>query len=423
MPFRAKHHGDEPAATILHADLDAFYASVEQLLDPELRGKPVGVGTGVVLAASYEAKAFGVSAAMPAWRARQLCPTIRLVDGHFSEYQRLGDQVIDVFRDFTPWVERISIDEAFLEVAGAVHLFGTPAEIARQIRHRVRREVGLPLSVGVARTKHLAKVASQVAKPDGLVVVDPERELDFLHPLPVDLLWGVGAATKVKLSSRGIHTIGDLASVDSAALEGLLGRAIGAKLGALAVNLDPRHVEGPRRAHSVGAQSALGRRVATPELVRTTLGYLADRVAGRLRAAERAGRTITVRVRFPGMRSVTRSHTPGSAISSTLTLTEMAEVLTAAALADNPREREVTLLGISVSNLVDHSALQLELPFGFEDDPHRPGSAAGSARWAIDCSVDAVRARYGRASVGYAGLVFSGESRVPEAFRELAERD
>src|SRR5438552_9717316 len=169
-------------ATILHADLDAFYASVEQLLDPHLRGRPVAVGGGVVLAASYEAKAFGVGAGMPGWRARRLCPGLRFVGGHFREYQRLGDEVIDVLRDYTPLVERISIDEAFLDVAGSVHLFGPPGDIAAIIRQRVRDEIGLPVSVGVARTKHLAKVASQVAKPDGLVVVQPERGLEFLHP-------------------------------------------------------------------------------------------------------------------------------------------------------------------------------------------------------------------------------------------------
>src|SRR5690242_2798405 len=188
------------AATILHADLDAFYASVEQLLDPSLRGHPVAVGGGVVLAASYEAKRFGVTAGMPGWRARQLCPGLRFAGGHFDHYQRLGDDVIDVFRDFTPVVERISIDEAFLDVGGSVHLFGSPAEIGGAIRRRVRTELGLAVSVGVARTKHLAKIASQVAKPDGLVVVEPQRERQFLDPLPVELVWGVGPVTRERLA-------------------------------------------------------------------------------------------------------------------------------------------------------------------------------------------------------------------------------
>ncbi|MDH3540527.1 MAG: DNA polymerase IV, partial [Acidimicrobiia bacterium] len=251
------------AATILHADLDAFYASVEQLLDPSLRGKPIAVGGGVVLAASYEAKAFGVRGGMPGRRARELCPQLRFVGGHFKEYQRLGDAAIDVVRDFTPLIERISIDEAFAEVAGSVHLFGSPASMARTIRSRVRDEVGLPISVGVARTKHLAKIASQVAKPDGMVVVEPETELDFLHDLPVALMWGVGPVTRARLAEIGVLTIGQLADTPGRSLEKLLGRAVGGKLGALAWNRDPREIETHHRARSVGAQSALGRRPAT----------------------------------------------------------------------------------------------------------------------------------------------------------------
>src|ERR1700761_9338598 len=212
----------ETAATILHADLDAFYASVEQMLDPALRGKPIAVGGGVVLAASYEAKAFGVRSGMPGRQARDICPQLTFVGGHFREYQRLGDAAIAVLNDFTPQVERISIDEAFADVAGCTHLFGAPAEIARTIRRRVRTELGLPISIGVARTKHLAKVASQVAKPDGLVVVDPGTELAFLHELPVELMWGVGPATKARLAATGIHTIGQLARVPGWSLEQLL---------------------------------------------------------------------------------------------------------------------------------------------------------------------------------------------------------
>jgi DNA polymerase IV len=203
----------ETKATILHADLDAFYASVEQLLDPSLRGKPIAVGGGVVLAASYEAKSFGVSSGISGWRARELCPQLIFVDGHFQDYQRLGDAAIDVLNDFTPVVERISIDEAFADVAGCTHLFGSPPEIARAVRRRVRAELGLPISIGVARTKHLAKIASQVAKPDGLVVVDPETELDFLHDLPVELMWGVGPVTRARLAKIGVHTIGELAKM------------------------------------------------------------------------------------------------------------------------------------------------------------------------------------------------------------------
>src|SRR5438128_5709393 len=232
----------ETTTTILHADLDAFYASVEQLLDPSLRGKPIAVGGGVVLAASYEAKAFGVGAGMPGRRARELCPQLTLVSGHFKDYQQLGDAAIKVVGDFTPLVERISIDEAFADVAGTEHLFGPPAEIAKAIRRRVQTELGLPISVGVARTKHLAKIASQVAKPDGLVVVDPETELDFLHDLPVELMWGVGPVTQARLAEIGVRTIGQLAKMPGYSLERLLGRASGEKLTALAWNRDPREI-------------------------------------------------------------------------------------------------------------------------------------------------------------------------------------
>src|SRR5579862_1669007 len=250
--------GMETAATILHADLDAFYASVEQLLDPLLRGKPIAVGGGVVLAASYEAKAFGVRSGMSGWRARELCPQLAFVGGHFQDYQRLGDAAIAVLDNFTPLVERISIDEAFADVAGCTHLFGSPPEIAATIRRRVRAEVGLPISIGVARTKHLAKIASQVAKPDGLTVVDPATELDFLHDLPVELMWGVGPVTKARLADIGVRTIGQLAKMPGRSLERLLGSAAGEKLAALSWNRDPREIQTHRRARSAGAQSALG---------------------------------------------------------------------------------------------------------------------------------------------------------------------
>ena len=277
-------------ATILHADLDAFYASVEQLLDPRLRGKPIAVGGGVVLAASYEARAFGVRSGMPGRRARQLCPDLVFVGGHFDEYQRLGDAAIGVLSDFTPSIERISIDEAFADVAGCTHLFGSPAEIARTVRARVRAELGLPMSIGVARTKHLAKIASQVAKPDGLVVVDPDTELEFLHELPVALMWGVGPATEARLAKIGVTTIGQLAESSPQSVERLLGHAVGRKLTALAWNRDPRQIQTRRRAHSAGAQSALGRRPAIERVFKPTLHHLADRIGARLRAKSwRAG--------------------------------------------------------------------------------------------------------------------------------------
>ena len=412
----------DSTATILHADLDAFYASVEQLLDPSLRDRPIAVGGGVVLAASYEARSFGVSAGMPGWRARQLCPGLTFVGGHFREYQRLGDEVIEILGAFTPVVERISIDEAFLDVAGAVHLFGPPATIAAAIRGRVRGEVGLPLSVGVARTKHLAKVASQVAKPDGIVVVPPGAERAFLEHLPVGLLWGVGLVRQAQLAGAGIHTIGQLAAVDGSVLDNLVGKGAGGKLGALAGNIDPRRVEAPRAASSIGAQAALGRRQATTGLLHSTLGYLADRVAGRLRASGRAARTVTVRVRFPALRSVTRSVTVRPAISETLTLTERAVELAGTALAQHRGEREITLLAVSVSNLVE-PACQLELPLRSGASRARSKAAVGASRWLVDRSMDGVRAKFGRAAVGYATVVFSDMDRVPEAFRELAQHD
>ena len=409
-------------ATILHADLDAFYASVEQLLHPELRGRPIAVGGGVVLAASYEAKRFGVQGGMSGWRAKRLCPDLQFVQGHFSEYQRLADHVMAVLGDFTPLVQRISIDEAFLDVTGSVHLFGPAEIIGDRIRRRVRAEVGLPISVGAARTKHLAKIASQVAKPDGLVVVHPASERAFLDPLPVGLVWGIGPVTRQRLAERGIYRIGQLAASPEGALQSLLGRALGAKVGALAANDDQRRVKPQGRAGSVGAQSAFGRRDVSPELIRSVLGHLADRVAGRLRAKQRAGRTVTVRVRFASMRAVTRSHTGSHSVSATLTLTEIAERLVYRALADHPDEYQISLLAISVSNLVDQPVLQLELPLQ-PDEPDRPGSRIGAARWAVDHSIDAVRRRFGRAAVGYAGVVLSKYTSVSDEFRELAEHE
>ena len=412
--------------TILHADLDAFYASVEQLLDPALRGRPISVGGsargGVVLAASYEARAFGVRGGMPGWQARRLCPSLQFVGGHFHEYQRLADEVMDVLYDVTPAIERISIDEAFLDVSGSTHLFGPPATIAALLRRRVREEVGLPISIGAARTKHLAMVASQVAKPDGLVVVDPDGERAFLDPLPVRLMWGVGPVAEQRLAGRGIRTIGELAQTPSFSLEKLLGQAVGSRLSALAHNEDPRRVVTSARARSVGAQSALGRRQPSAALVRAVLGHLAERVATRLRAKDRAGRTVTVRVRFTGMRSVTRSATLNAPIAATLTLTEVAEELAWQAIHDQRGAVEISLLAISVSNLVSHSAIQLELPLDPED-PRRPGSSTGSARWVLDRSMDAIREKFGRHAVGYLPAELSRSGGVPDDFRELAERE
>ena len=413
----------ETTATILHADLDAFYASVEQLLDPSLRGKPIAVGGGVVLAASYEAKAFGIRSGMPGRRARDLCPQLIFVGGHFAEYQRMGDAAIAVLNDFTPLVERISIDEAFADVAGCNHLFGPPSEIAAAIRRRVRNEIGLPISIGVARTKHLAKIASQVAKPDGLVIVDPATELNFLHDLPVELMWGVGPVARARLAEIGVRTIGQLARTPGGSLAGLLGPAASEKLNALAWNRDPREITTHRRAQSAGAQSALGRKPAQEQVFRPTLRHLADRVASRLRAKSRPGRTVTVRVRFADLRSVTRSVTLDAPVFATAILAEIAEELVRKVLAHHPDERSISLLAISVSHLERHGDLQQELPLGLKDEGRRPGSKRGMARFLADRAVDMIRERFGWEAAGYGSVVLGSSSSVPDAFRELAEKD
>jgi DNA polymerase-4 len=413
----------ETTATILHADLDAFYASVEQLLDPSLRGKPIAVGGGVVLTASYEAKSFGINSGMSGRRARELCPQLIFVGGHFQDYQQLGDAAINVLNDFTPLVERISIDEAFADVAGCTHLFGSPLEIAQAVRRRVRAELSLPISIGVARTKHLAKIASQVAKPDGLVVVDPETELDFLHDLPAELMWGVGPVTQARLAEIGVHTIGQLAKIPSYSLERLLGRAAREKLTALAWNRDPREIRTHHRAQSAGAQSALGKKPAEEQVVRPTLRHLADRVASRLRAKSRPGRTVTVRVRFPYLHSVTRSVTLDAPISATASLAEIAEDLVRLVLADHPDEKTISLLAISVSHLEKQWRLQLELPLELEDEKRRPGTKRGMARWRADRAIDMIRGRFGWDAIGYGSVMLGVSRSVPDEFRELAEKE
>jgi DNA polymerase IV len=412
-----------PSGTVLHADLDAFYASVEQLLDRSLRCKPIAVGGGVVLAASYEAKAFGVRGGMAGRRARELCPQLRFVSGHFSEYQRLGDAAIKILGDFTPLVERVSIDEAFADVAGCERLFGPPAQIAKEVRRRVREELGLPISVGVARTKHLAKIASQVAKPDGLVVVDTEREIEFLHDLPVELMWGVGPVTRARLAEKGVITIGQLAQMPGQRLERMLGHALGGKLTALAWNRDPREIKTQRRAQSAGAQSALGRKAAEEHVFRPTLWHLADRVATRLRAKARPGRTVTVRVRFADLRSVTRSRTLPAPISATAMLAEIAEDLVRGVLAKHANERTISLLSVSVSNLEKQPVLQLDLPLALEDEKRRPGSRQGSARSVADRAIDAIRDRFGWDAVGYGSAATGLLRSVPNDFRRLAEKE
>jgi DNA polymerase IV len=410
------------SATILHADLDAFYASVEQMLDPTLLGKPIAVGGGVVLAASYEAKAFGVRGGMSGRDAKKLCPQLIFVGGHFDQYQRLGNAAIKILSDYTPLVERISIDEAFADVAGCEHLFGTPGEIAVKIRERVRTEVGLPISIGVARTKHLAKIASQVAKPDGLALVDPSIEMEWLHGLPVELMWGVGPATKARLATMGITTIGQLAAAPGRSLESLIGTAASQKLQSLAFNRDPREINMDVRSRSAGAQSALGRKPATRAIVRPALAHLADRIASRLRAKSLSGRTINVRVRFGDMRAVTRAVTLDAPIAATATLAEIAEGLVMGVLADYPHEAVITLVAISVSHLTYQPTLQLELSLGLPGEQHRPGTKRGASRWLADKAMDKVRTRFGWEAIAYGAVAFDKRSAVPDAFRELAEK-
>jgi DNA polymerase-4 len=359
-------------ATILHADLDAFFAAVEQRDDPHLRGRPVIVGAGVVLAPSYEAKAHGVRTAMSVSRALRLCPPAIVVAPRMSAYLEASKAVYRVFDDTAPLVEGLSIDEAFLDVRGVRRLSGTPIEVARQLRRDVRERVGLPITVGVARTKHLAKVASGVAKPDGLLVVPPERELAFLHPLPVERLWGVGPVTATKLRNLGITTVGQVAELAEAALVSLLGRASGGHLHALAHNRDPRPVDARRRRRSMGAQRALGRSPTSLAEVDASLIGLVDRVTRRMRTAGRVGRTVVLRLRFDDFSRATRSHTLQEATA-------------------------ITLVGVAVSNLGDGRAVQLALPF------ERRGSDA------LDAALDEVRLRFGSTAVTRAVLLERGQ--------------
>ena len=348
-------HAFVPIAGILHADLDSFYASVEQRDDPSLKGRPVIVGGGVVLAASYEAKARGVESGMGGGRARFLCPDAAVVPCRFDAYVEASKAVFAIFEDTAPTVEALSIDEAFLDVRGMEHFAGRPEEIAARLRARVRKEVGLPISVGVARTKFLAKVASAVAKPDGLLVVQPDRELEFLHPLPVERLWGVGDVTAQKLHDAGLHRVRDIAGVPFRSLAELLGRASARHLHALANLRDPRRVEHRRRRRSIGAQHALGRRSRTPEEVDAALVALVDRVTGRLRKAERVARTVTLRLRFADFKRATRSHTLGEATDRTDTVLAAARTLLAAA---RPliEHRGITLVGVALTGEIGRAS-------------------------------------------------------------------
>ena len=403
MPGTAGTPGGD--ATILHADLDAFYASVEQRDDPRLRGRPVIVGGGVVLAASYEAKAFGVRTAMGAAQARRLCPAAVVVRPRIDAYVEASRAVFAVFDDTTPLVEGLSIDEAFLDVGGLRRSVGPPRLIAEGLRRAVRERVGLAITVGVARTKFLAKVASAVAKPDGLLVVAPADEVTFLHPLPVERLWGVGRATSARLRARGITMVGEVAALPEAVLVSMLGPAAGRHLHALAHNRDPRPVQGGRRRRSVGSQHALGRppTVAghSPEAVDAILVGLVDRVTRRLRAAGRVGRTVVLRLRFDDFSRATRSHTLPRATDRTDAVLHTARRLLAGA---RPLVcgRGLTMIGLSVANLDDDGAVQLTLPFT------RAERGADGGR-ALDTVIDDVRVRFGAAAVTRAVLLGGAE--------------
>jgi DNA polymerase-4 len=379
-------------ATILHADLDAFFASVEQRDDPRLRGRAVIVGAGVVLAASYEARACGVRTAMGGGWARRLCPHAVVVAPRMSAYSEASRAVFEIFRDTSPLVEGLSIDEAFLDVRGMERISGSPQEIAVRLRRRVQQDVGLPISIGVARTKFLAKVASGAAKPDGLLVVDPEHELAFLHPLPVERVWGVGQVTARKLHAEGIRTVGELAGWTEAALIALLGRGSGRHLHALAHNRDTRRVRAGRPRRSMGAQHALGRGPRSAAELDSILLMLVDRLARRLRAAERVCRTVTLRLRFDDYTRASRSHTLREATTHTPTLLAAVRALLAAAMPI-VRAQGITLIGVSLTNLQDEGAVQLVLPL----EEARPR--------ALDAALDEVRDRYGSTAITRAVLL------------------
>jgi DNA polymerase IV len=380
------------SAGILHADLDCFYAAVEQRDDPRLRGRPVIVGEGVVLTASYEARVHGVRTAMPVPQARSLCPSAIVVPSRMSAYTEASRDVFAIFRETTPLVEGLSVDEAFLDVNGLRRLVGEPVDIARELRRRVRDEVGLPISVGVARTKFLAKVASAVSKPDGLLVVERDGELEFLHPLDVRRLWGVGPVTAGKLEERGLRTVGDVAGVPESALVAMLGPAAGRHLHALARNVDPRTVTPGTRRSSIGAQRALGRRQRSRAELDAALLALVERVTERLRGGRRVGRTVTLRLRHADLSRETRSRTlPVATDRTDLVLAAARDLLDAR--WPHLREAGCSLIGVTVSDLAPADAVQLSLDLDGHD------------RRTLDHTLDAVRDRFGGAAVTRASLL------------------
>ncbi|WP_255955567.1 MULTISPECIES: DNA polymerase IV [Aeromicrobium] len=370
--------------SILHADLDAFYASVEQRDDPTLRGRPVIVGGGVVLAGSYEARARGVRTAMGGRQALRLCPEAVVVRPRFEAYVEASRAVFEIFRDTTPLVQALSIDEAFLDVSGLRRLRGPALPIARELRRRVQAEVGLPISVGIARTPYLAKVASALAKPDGLLVVPTDGELRFLHALPVERLWGVGDVTAAKLHAARLRRVADVARLSPAELSAIVGRAAGHHLHALATGHDPRRVETGTRRRSIGAQHALGGRGTFAEADLALLA-LCDKVGRRLRRAGRTAGTVTVRFRFGDYRRSTSSRTLPRPTESTTAVSDVARGLLLARRDEIERD-QITLVGVALSGL-DDEGVQLALPLDGEADP------------ALDRTLDQVAERFGNTAV------------------------
>jgi DNA polymerase-4 len=406
---------------ILHVDLDAFYASVEQLADPSLRGRPVVVGglgpRGVVAAASYEARRFGVHSAMPMARARRACPDAAFLAPRFDAYGDASREVMTILRSFTPLVEPLALDEAFLDVRGVLRLHGPAPDIARAARERVRNETGLTASVGIATTKFLAKIASDLAKPDGVLIVEAGDELEFLHPLAVGRLWGVGPATRRRLDRFGVRTIGDLAALSEATLVGGLGRAHGAHLHALAWNHDDRAVEPVRRVKSVGHEETFATDLTEREPLGRELVRMSEKVASRLRHADCVARTVQLKVRYGDFHTITRSRTLVEPTDLAADIVRTAtQLLDAVDIAGGIR-----LLGVSAQQLEPADSVQTALAL---DD----GDAAGGSevddrtrreqRGRLERSVDSVRDRYGDGAVVPASLV---RSRSDDARDESAD--
>ncbi|MEV5447357.1 DNA polymerase IV [Streptomyces sp. NPDC052644] len=395
---------DDSASPILHVDMDAFYASVEVRHRPELRGLPVVVGgvgpRGVVSSASYEARRFGVRSAMPTARARALCPGAVYLPPDFARYRAASDAVMRIFRDVTPLVEPLSLDEAFLDVAGARRLFGPPAAIARQIRERVTAEQGLTCSVGVGPSKFVAKLGSTRAKPDGLLVVPADRVLEFLHPLPVDALWGVGERSAETLRRLGLRTMGDLAEAPVGMLRKALGAASAAHLHELARGRDARPVSPEHVEKSIGAEVTFDVDVVDPQQIRRVLLALSEKVGSRLRGAGQVGRTVSLKVRLSDFRTVNRSRTLGVATDVAREIFDTSWGLWTALDPGEP----VRLVGVRVEGLA-----------GAVDTPRQLALGAPERGWReAETAADAAAARFGRSVIGPASLLGRRDARPGE---------